>query len=532
MAGTMMENKMSPQNREPGETILKLNDISMLYPGTIALNKVNLDVRAGECHGVIGKNGAGKTTLMKIISGIIKQSEGRIYIRDKEIKSLSRQKSRENGISIVTQEPQIIPDFTVAENLFYPDYLRKGNGLIDWREIVRRAEKTAAQADLKINVQANAGDLSISEQQLLLVFKAFFVDDDQVVILDEVTAALTRKDQEFLFELIDSQTRRGKAILFISHRLGEIMRVCNRVTVLRDGKKVASENTSDLSEEKLSQLIVGDESYSEICASAGSENGALQGEEALSVQGLTIASKFQDVSLSLRKGEILGLAGLRGSGRTEILKTMAGVYRPDEGRMLIKGRETSFASPAQACERGVVYLPEDRDSEGLVEMLSVGFNLSLSSLKKITKNFLLQKRSEEAASNKLVELLAVRTAGLEQEVQSLSGGNRQKVVVGRLMSAEPEVYLLDEPTKGVDIGAKKNILELVRDQLTKNAGVILTSPSLEDLTAVCDRILVLFEGRVVREFTCNEFNQGLIYQAMQGVETCPAGQDPTPNQED
>ncbi|MFH1138886.1 MAG: sugar ABC transporter ATP-binding protein [Pseudomonadota bacterium] len=528
---------MPPHNGAPGETLLRLSDISMLYPGVVALNKVSLEVRAGECHGVIGKNGAGKTTLMKIISGIIKQSEGRIFIGNQEIKSLSRRKSREHGISIVTQEPQIIPDFTVAENLFYPDYLGKKGGLIDWNKIFERAEQTAAQAQFRINVQAKAGDLSISEQQLLLVFKAFFVDDDQVVILDEVTAALTRKDQEFLFDLIDRQTKRGKAILFISHRLGEIVRVCSRVTVLRDGKKIATEEVKDLDEEKLSRLIVGEEfqtaSVREPRPDASRDARPL---EVLAVQGLTNAPLFQDVSFSLKKGEILGLAGLRGSGRTELLKTLAGVYRPDEGRIWLKGREVRFSSPAQALEQGVVYLPEDRDAEGLIEILGVGFNLSLSSLRKITKNLLLQKRLEEETSAGLIRLLAIRTAGLEQEVKSLSGGNRQKVVVGRLMSAGPEVYLLDEPTKGVDIGAKKNILEIIRDQLTRHAGVILTSPSLEDLAEVCDRMLVLYEGRIAREFSRDDFNQGLIYQAMQGVEIRREGQapglNPTTNQGD
>ena len=506
-----------------GETILRLSGITMLYPGTTALNQVSIDVRAGECHGIIGKNGAGKTTLMKIISGIVQQTEGRISIRDREVKSLSRRRSRAEGISIVTQEPQIIPDFTVAENLFYPDYIRKAGGLINWKEIISRSRTILREAGFNINVRAKASDLSISEQQLLLVLRAFFVDESQVVILDEVTAALTQKDQEFLFEIMDRQTRQGKAILFISHRLGEIMRVCQRVTVLRDGRKITTENISCLDETQLADLVVGEAYATELARPETEDTGpAAAAIELLSVEDLTLAGSFRQVSFCLHQGEILGLAGLRGSGRTEILKTIAGAMHPDRGVILVQGQKVRLDKPAQALRQGIVYLPEDRDQEGLIESMSVRFNLSLSSIEKITRHGLIRKSEEDRTARELVKKLSIQAAGLDQEVHSLSGGNRQKVVVGRLMAAAPRIYLLDEPTKGVDIGAKKTILNIVRQHLAQKAGVILTSPSLEDMMAVSDRILVLYDGRITRTFARNEFNQAAIYQAMQGVEERPS----------
>jgi len=479
------------------EIILQLSDISMLYPGTIALDRVSLEVRAGECHGIIGKNGAGKTTLMKIISGIISPSEGQIFIKKRRVKRLSRQKARKTGISIVTQEPQVIPEFTVGENLYYPDYPCKPGKRIDWNKIYHQAQETIAKANFDLSARAKASDLTISEQQLLLVLKAFYVDDDQVVILDEVTAALSQKDQEFLYD----------------------MRVCDRVTVLRDAKKITTEERSMLTEADLSRLIVGRDYAAELKVVRSQDEATACQEEAniLSVQNLTKAGLFQDINFSLNRSQVVGLAGLRGSGRTEILKTIAGVFRPDVGSILIGGQEVKLDNPAQALKQGIAYLPEDRDQEGLIEILSLKFNLTLSSLGSLTRNLLIRKSKEEETAAGLVGTLSIRTASLDQEVSSLSGGNRQKVVIGRLMSASPQVFLLDEPTKGIDIEAKKKLLTTVREKLTRSAGVVLTSPSLEELILVSDRILVLFEGRIVRVFLKEEFNQGQIYLAMQGV---------------
>jgi ABC-type sugar transport system ATPase subunit len=506
------------ENSSTDESLLDLQSITMIYPGTIALNQVNLNIKAGECHGVIGKNGAGKTTLMNIISGIIRPSEGQIFINGRQMRSFSRIKSRDEGIFIITQEPQIIPEFTVAENLFYPNYFKKSFGKIDWNSISKQAELTVQKAGLRLNIEAKASDLSISEQQLLLILKAFFASDDRVIILDEVTAALTKKDQEFLFQLIEKQTTQGKAVLFISHRLSEIMRVCDRISVLRDGEKIATKHISETTEADLSRLIVGNDSRRDIVDHKISKTYEIScGETILQVDSLTLAGGFQNISLELARGEVLGIAGLRGSGRTEFLKTLAGVFRADNGTIKMDGEIVALKTPGQALKRGIVYLPEDRDQEGLIQNLSVRLNLTLSSIWDHTKGIFINEESERKKADELVNALEILATSLEQEVQSLSGGNRQKVVIGKLILLSPRIFLLDEPTKGIDISAKKTMLDIVRNRLVRNAAVVLTSPSLEELIQTCDRIIVLHEGLLTKHFYQKDFDYESIYLAMQGV---------------
>lgn len=506
--------KMTPT---PAKTLLRLKDISKLYPGTVALNNVSIDIEAGECHGIIGKNGAGKTTLVKIISGVIPPSRGQIFINGRQCNNLTRRQAKKLGISIVTQEPQVIPEFSVAENLLFPDYPCLSGKKINWTQIYQKAEDVLTQACFPLEPKSTGGDLSVSEQQLLLVVKAFFVDLNDIVILDEVTTALSSREQEYLYELIDQQKRKGKAILFISHRMSEIIRMCDRITVLRDAKKVSSREKKDLNESDLSRLIVGD-AYTAPGAEFDRPVKSSGQRRLLSVKDLTLAGKFHGISLDLDQGEVIGLAGLRGSGRTDLMKTIAGARRRDRGRILLDDNSVHFKHPGEALRAGVAYLPEDRDHEGLVEILSVKSNISLSSLFKLTSNFIIDTGKENREAREMIDGLDIKVASPEQEVKTLSGGNRQKVVIARLMAAQPTVFLLDEPTKGIDIGAKNAILDTVRNELTKSGGIIMTSPSVEDLMLVCDRIAVLYEGRIVKEFKREEFNLNRIYLALQGVD--------------
>jgi ABC-type sugar transport system ATPase subunit len=505
-----------------GRVILRLDGITKLYPGSIALFDARMDVREGEVHGIIGKNGAGKSTLVNVVSGITPPTGGIIEIGGDRYGSLTRQRAKRKGIAIVTQEPEVIPDFTVAENLFFPDYLRRPGGRITWGDINREAGRMMERAGLRVNVLAKMSDLPLSEQQLVLVAKAFYLEKAKIIILDEVTASLSSKDAAFLYEIIAAQKRGGKAILFISHHMGEILEICDRVTVLRDGKTVATEERKTLDKQRLSLFIVGGKDLA-----AGSEGGAAEsrvktGDPVLTVKGLTRAGAFYDVSFDLRGGEILGIAGLRGSGRTELLKAIAGVDRADEGRIFVKGEERAFRSPAEAFAGGVVYLPENRDGEGLVENLSVRENLSLSSLRHLTRGAFINKREERIAVEGLIDMLSIVTPSPEQEVRNLSGGNRQKVVVGKIFAARPLVYLLDEPTRGIDISAKMSILAIIKDRLASRAGVIMTAPGLEDLVGVCDRILILCGGRVVNEFFRGAFGERDLYLAIHGMDRARA----------
>jgi ABC-type sugar transport system ATPase subunit len=523
--------------------VLRLDGVTKLYPGSIALYNARMDVRKGEVHGIIGKNGAGKSTLVNVISGITAPTAGEIRLDGELFHSLTRQRARRAGIAIVTQEPEVVPDFTVAENLFFPDYFRGAGGRIRWRSMGDEAGRIMEKARLKVSALAKMSDLPLSEQQLVLVAKAFYVERAGIVILDEVTASLSSRDSSFLYEIIDMQKREGKSVLFISHHMGEILEVCDRVTVLRDGRTVATETREALDRDRLSRFIVGEgapaarqpdpasgpaggkaaaEGAGAVEASRGSREGASGGDAfgsspVLELEGLTRAGAFESVSLVLRRGEVLGVAGLRGSGRTELLKAIAGIDRADGGTIAVGGRRRVFRSPSEAFAGGVVYLPENRDKEGLIEIQSVRANLSLSSLRSLTRGVFIDRREERRVAGGLIDTLSIMTPSPEQEVRNLSGGNRQKVVVGKIFASKPLVYLLDEPTRGIDISAKKSILRTIRERLADGSGVIMTAPGIEDLLDVCDRILVLYGGRIVSEFTRGEFSEKRLYLAVHGA---------------
>ncbi|MDD4767720.1 MAG: sugar ABC transporter ATP-binding protein [Desulfotomaculaceae bacterium] len=498
----------------PDPIALKLQDISKIYPGTVALHKVNIDVKKGEVHGIIGKNGAGKSTLVEIIAGITTPTGGRIFIGGKSYDSFSRIDARKKKIAIVPQEPQLILDFTVAENLFISDYTRKGR-LINWPELYAKAEQVVKKAALHINVRIKAGDLPISEQQLLLILKACYVDESDIIILDEASASLSQKDEELLYSIIQERKSEGSTILFISHRAEELLKVCDRVTVLRDGRSIITKNCSELDKDKLSDLIVGEEFCSDIKADTAQLKD--MSEIVLSVENLTRLGVYHKITFKLKKGEILGLAGLRGSGRTEIFKGIIGIDHPDEGAIYVNGQKRRFASPAEALKDGIVYLPEDREKEGLVNNLSVRENLILNSLNNVKKGLLINRNKEKKAVANLIKGLDIKVASSEQEVSQLSGGNKQKVVVGKIAAARPHVFLLDEPTKGVDISAKQGILNIVKNNLSRDAGVIITSPGLEDLINICDRILIIYKGRITGEFWRGELKESDLFLAVQGV---------------
>jgi ABC-type sugar transport system ATPase subunit len=495
---------------------LKLQDISKIYPGTVALHKVNIEVRKGEVHGIIGRNGAGKSTLVEIIAGINTPTSGQIYFGDKSYDRFSRISARKKKIAFVPQEPQLILDFTVAENLFISDYARMGR-LINWPALYAKAETVVKKAGLKMNVRVKAGDLSISEQQLLLVLKACYVEEAQIIILDEASASLSQKDEDTLYRIIKERKEEGNTILFISHRAEELLKVCDRVTVLRDGRSIATKACANLDKDTLSALIVGEDAEKEFYKGASSAPQLKKkGDTVLSVNNLTRLGVYQNITFDLNKGEILGLAGLRGSGRTEILKGIIGIEHPDHGLIYVNGKKRRFAAPSEALKEGIVYLPEDREKEGLIKILSVRENLVLNSLNKITKGMIVNRKKEKVVVTNLINKLDIKVASPEQEVSQLSGGNKQKVVVGKISAAQPHVFLLDEPTKGVDISAKQGMLNIVKNNLSEDAGIIITSPGLEDLIGICDRILVIFKGRITGEFLRGDFREGDLYLAIQG----------------
>lgn len=500
--------------------MLQLKNITKIYAGTVALKNVNIEVTKGKVQGIIGKNGAGKTSLVCIMSGIITPTEGEIVLNNHSYKSLSRQKARKEGISIVTQEAGIIPDWTVAENLFVPDFICSWDRQkIKWKDVYSQAESILSRHNMIVGLHERVKDLTISEQQLLLIMKACYVEDSKIIILDEVTTSLSKKEQEDFYKIVEEQKKLGKAILFISHRMDEILKICDFVTVIRDGMVVANENCENLDDEKLSAFIIGDRA-SEKTHSFKITRKENRREKLLSVDNLTRKGIFRSITFTLNKGEIIGFAGLRGSRRTEIFKAIAGLEPADEGGISIDGNKiTIFKSPEQAIKKGIVYLTEDRDKEGLIDVLNVKDNLSLSALRSISKLSIIKNKKEKRLITYLIDLLSIRTPSYNEIVSNLSGGNRQKVMLGKVIATEPSVYILDEPTKGIDISAKRDIMSFIREELVKNSGIILTLPEIPGLMEICDIIYVLFKGEIVAKFTHDEFNETDIYNATQGMYT-------------
>jgi ABC-type sugar transport system ATPase subunit len=496
---------------------LQVNNLSKIYSGVRALSRINITVNFGEIHGIVGKNGAGKSTLVNIIAGITEPTEGEFIIHNEKIKGFTRIEARKHKVAIVTQEPYVIPDFSVAENLFTPDYSLFSKTSIDHKEMCRKAKEIFNRLKININPSQKAEELSVSEQQLLLVTKACYVDDADIIVLDEVSASLFEKDELILHEIVKEKKEEGKAILFISHRTDEILQICDVVSVIRDGEKKCTIPCSGLTKEKLHELIVGEKISVVINDCNANKASDLASKElVLKVEDFNRVNSYSNINFSLYKGEILGFAGLRGSGRTELLKSIAGIEPHDTGKLYLNDKELFIKSPVEAARKGISYLPEDREGEGLFSELSVAFNLSLSLLNKPGRKTFIRNNWEKQLTDNLIKKYSIANASARQEVNKLSGGNKQKVVIGRITAVEPQVYLLDEPTRGIDIEAKTAIMRIIKNTLCQNGSVIITEPGLEDIIKICDRILVIFQGKIIKEFSKDEFNENEIFHFMQG----------------
>jgi ABC-type sugar transport system ATPase subunit len=479
----------------------------------VALEDVSISVNKGEVHGIIGKNGAGKSTLVGILSGIIPPSIGEILVNGHSFRTLTPIAAKKQHISIITQEPQVINESTVAENLFMPGYLGERQ-IIPWMELSRHCKKVLDEAGFPIDPALKVRELSISEKQLLLVIKSCYVENADIIIMDEVSASLTKKDEATLYGIIRERVQAGKTVIFISHHTGELLQVCDRVTVLRDGHSIGCYTCKELDMPKLAALIVGESRFD--AAKSTCQKETEHGELLFELKGFTSYGKFRDICLRLHKGEVVGLAGLRGSGRTEIFKSIVGIDSHDCGGIFLKEKERHYSSPASAHKDGILYMSEEREAEGLISISSIKKNLTISILPRISKMGLIKNHLEYSKVDNLIRTLDIKAFSRDQEVNQLSGGNKQKVLVGKIMAHNPLVCLLDEPTRGVDISAKESILNTINEEMRKDACILLSSPGVDDLLKICDRILILYEGRLIGEFAREEFNEQNIYRAMQG----------------
>lgn len=494
--------------------ILRVENVTKRFPGVMALDHVTFDIYPGEVHCLVGENGAGKSTLMKIISGIYVSYEGQLYFEQRPIKFTDTRAAQQAGVAMIHQELNLVAELTVYENIFLGREFKNRLGIIDRRRMRDEAQELLNSLGLDIDPNLPISNLRVGQRQLIEIAKALSLHA-RLLIMDEPTSALSETEVDHLFRVIRSLCAQGVAIVYISHRLDEIFSIADKITVLRDGSLVGTTQASELTRARLISLMVGrdlDALYPKQVVSIG--------EEILCVKNLNLfhgqRHVLKDISLEVRAGEIVGIAGLMGAGRTELLETIFGAYPPHEvgGEITFRGREGLFSTPKSAIEHGIGLIAEDRKIQSLILGRSVVQNMSLVALGRFITRLTWVKRSAETqAVSEVVDNLDIKTPALQTVVANLSGGNQQKVVLGKYLLSEIHLFLLDEPTRGIDVGAKAEIYTLTGALAAQGKGFLLVSSELPELLAMSDRIIVLCEGRITGSFTRDEFNQEAIMEA-------------------
>lgn len=492
---------------------LRLDGIVKTFPGVRALDGVSLSLMPGEVHALMGENGAGKSTLMKVLGGIHAPDEGRIYIAERPVVIRSPQQSKALGVVFIHQELSLAPELSVAENIFLGELPRKSFGRVDWGRL--RAETDAILRTLNVSFDARTrvGDLSIANQQMVEIARALTVDP-RAVIFDEPTASLTDAEKVVLFDVIADLKSRGVGIIYISHRMEEIFRITDRISVLRDGQYRGTLRTADTDEDEVTQLMIG----RSLDLTRNASHHAL-GDVALEVRGLSCGDLYRDVSFSVRRGEVVGFYGLVGAGRTEIAETLFGLRDPSAGTILLDGEEVRIHSPQDAIRRGISLVPEDRKGQGLVLGMNCRDNMTLPQIDGLAAGPFTSDAAEVAIFDRYREKLDIRTPGWRQTVGNLSGGNQQKIVIGKWLSMHPKVLIVDEPTRGIDVGSKSEIHNLIRDLAAQGYAVIVISSEMPELLHVSDRVVAMHRGRITRQFTSEEVTEDALIQAISGLGT-------------
>ncbi len=488
---------------------LEVRGISKSYDGIHALADVSFVVSPGEVHALIGENGAGKSTLVKIITGIVAPDAGELYLDGEPVSFATPMEARTAGVSAVYQDPKLFPHLDVAENIFMGIFPRGAGGVIDRRRTYQETARLLSELGVDLDPQAVVAGLSVAELQFVGIARAL-TQDLRLLILDEPTAALTPSEADRLFAIVRRLQARGTSVIFISHRLEELSGLVDRVTVLRDGRHVTSLPMADLTQPDIVRLMVGrslDNLYR--------RNDATRelGPERLRVEELTLSGAFRDISFSVRGGEIVTLAGLVGAGRTEIAQAIFGIVPAESGRVFIDGETVAVSNARQMMGLGVAYLPEDRDGQGLVTQFSIAHNLTLPIIGRLSRLGFLQRARERQLAAQLATDLQVKMASLDQVVAALSGGNRQKVVLGKWLATEPRVLILDEPTHGIDVGTKAQVHEIIAGLAAKGLAILVISSDLPEVLAISDRILVIADGFLTAELTGGETDQEQVMVA-------------------
>jgi rhamnose transport system ATP-binding protein len=490
--------------------VLQLTGISKRFGAVQALTDVDLNLFANEVHALVGENGAGKSTLVKILAGIHRPDAGHMKLNGQELVLTGPAAARHLGIAVIHQHPNLFPDLTVAENVFAGRLPRNRVRGVDWGELSRTAERLFANLGVKQSVSVPVRGLSVADQQLVEIAKALSLDA-RVLVMDEPTASLSSREVERLFAIIRQLRGRGVAILFVDHRMEEVFEIADRVSVLRDGRHVITAPISDLTPADAIRHMVGrrlETLFPKVKATVG--------EVALEVRGLARRGVFSDVSFQVRHGEILGLAGLVGAGRTEVARVLFGIDRADAGEVLVAGKRADITSPKDAMRLGIVYVPEDRHEQGLVLDFSIAANVSLPIVQRLSRLLVVDRAEEAHLAADYSKQLQVRSTGVDQAASGLSGGNQQKVVIAKWLATKPTVLLLDEPTQGVDIGAKAEVHRIISQLAAQGMAIVLISSELLEVLGMADRVVVLHEGRIAAEFGRDEASQERIMAAATG----------------
>jgi ribose transport system ATP-binding protein len=471
------------------ETVLDVQNITKRYPGVTALDAVSFDLYGGEVHCLVGENGAGKSTLIKVLSGAIKPDSGTIRVFGRSYGELDPLSARRLGIQTIYQESNLIGTLTVGENIFVGDEKTAGPGLFSMKKTLVKAKELLESLNISIDPAARVSGLSVSEKQLIKLAKGL-ARNARILILDEPTASLNKTETEDLLDLLRKIKSGGIGIIYISHRLGEVFTAADRISVLRDGKKVSTRSAGEIEESALIQEMVGKKGNVFYTRQAGAP-----GSEMLRVRGYRVRNGARDVEFSLREGEILGVAGMVGAGRSELVKGIFGAELIERGRLVLRGAEIRVESPSEAIDAGICLVPEDRQNEGLVLCRDVRENTTLAGLKKF-KGFFIGLAEEMRLVGDLVRMLNIKTPSTAQRVQNLSGGNQQKTVLAKWLFSEARVLIFDEPTRGIDVGAKQEIYKLMSDLAGEGKALIMISSDMPELIAMSDRIMVLRNGEV------------------------------------
>ena len=485
--------------------LLNLQDLSKAYSGVRALTGVSFDLRAGEVHALVGENGAGKSTLIKIITGAVQPDAGTVTVGDQHLAHMTPAASRALGIAAIYQQPALFPDLTVAENIALALESGRGWTPIDWATRRRRASELLERVGIAIDPDRLVETLSMPEQQIVEIAKAIGANA-RIVIMDEPTAALTDREVDHLFEVVRRLRSENTGVIYISHRLDEVFALADRITVLRDGETVATRAASDVTRPELIAMMIGRE-----LATVFPKRAVPHGEVAIEVHGLSNrAAGVHDVSFSVKRGEIFGIAGLVGSGRTQLAETLFGITPADAGTIGVGGTRVRIGRPADAIRAGIAYLPEDRRQHGVVLEMPVAANVSLASLDRVSNAGLIDRRAEREAAQRHVERLGIKTASVDAETGTLSGGNQQKVALARWLSTAPSIFILDEPTQGVDVGSKAEIHALMQDLVERGLAVIMISSELPEILGMSDRIAVMHSGTIRAVLSREEATQSRI----------------------